>query len=180
MKRRRAYNQLEVADGTTLFRGTEVELKEILNRIQQESESQGLKCNIGKTKVMIVDRANDLRVSDVLCDSKRKIISYIQHTNKEGGDSSAEIQRILLVKEAFTKLTAIWKDRAITRNTKLSLFLVQLLQVIVNGIDNSIIKVEDQRRMHLKCELTEKCSVFHGKKKDDEQLDYKQKIASRI
>ena len=45
-------NNLRYADDTTLMAESEVELKNLLMKVKEESEKVGLKLNIPKTKVM--------------------------------------------------------------------------------------------------------------------------------
>ena len=49
---RRNMNNLRYADDTTLIAENEKELKSLLKRVKEESESVGLKLNIQKTKIM--------------------------------------------------------------------------------------------------------------------------------
>ena len=48
----RNINQLRYADDTTLMAETEEELKSFLMQVKEESEKDGLKLNIQKTKIM--------------------------------------------------------------------------------------------------------------------------------
>ena len=50
---RRNINNLRYADDTTLISDSEVELKSLLMKVEEESEKVGLKLNIQKTKIMI-------------------------------------------------------------------------------------------------------------------------------
>ena len=49
---RRNINNLRYADDTTLMAETEEELKSLLMKVKEESEKDGLKLNIQKTKIM--------------------------------------------------------------------------------------------------------------------------------
>ena len=49
---RRNINNLRYADDTTLIAESEEELKNLLMKMKQESETAGLKLNIQKTKIM--------------------------------------------------------------------------------------------------------------------------------
>ena len=51
-------NNLRYADDTTLMAESEEELKSLLMKVKEESEKDGLKLNIQKTKVMASSRAN--------------------------------------------------------------------------------------------------------------------------
>ena len=49
---RRNINNLKYADDTTLMAQSEEELKSLLMKVKEESEKDGLKLNIQKTKIM--------------------------------------------------------------------------------------------------------------------------------
>ena len=49
---RRNINNLRYADNTTLMAESEGELKSLLMKVKEESEKDGLKLNIQKTKIM--------------------------------------------------------------------------------------------------------------------------------
>ena len=49
---RRNINSLRYADDTTIMAESEEELKSLLMKVKQESEKDGLKLNIQKTKIM--------------------------------------------------------------------------------------------------------------------------------
>ena len=49
---RRTINNLSYADDTTLMAESEDELKSLLMKVKEESERDGLKLNIQKTKIM--------------------------------------------------------------------------------------------------------------------------------
>ena len=52
---RRNINSLRYADDTTLMAESEEKLKSLLMRVEEESETPGLKLNIQKTKIMASD-----------------------------------------------------------------------------------------------------------------------------
>ena len=49
---RRNINNLRYADDTTLMKESKEELKSLLMKVKEESETPGLKLNIQKTKIM--------------------------------------------------------------------------------------------------------------------------------
>ena len=49
---RRNINNIRYADNTTLMTESEEELKNLLMKVKEESEKDGLKLNIQKTKIM--------------------------------------------------------------------------------------------------------------------------------
>ena len=71
---RRNINNLRYADDTTLMAESEEELKSLLMKVKEESETVGLKLNIQKTKIMAsgpitswqIDRETVERVTDLI------------------------------------------------------------------------------------------------------------------
>jgi len=49
----RNFNNLRYADGTTLMGESEEELRSVLMKVKEESEKDGLKLNIQKSKIMV-------------------------------------------------------------------------------------------------------------------------------
>ena len=101
---RRNINNLRYADDTTLMAESEEEWKLLLMKVKEESEKDGLKLNIQKTKIMAsgpitswhIDGKTMETVSDFIFLGS-KITAY--------GDCSQEIKRFLLLgRRAMTKL----------------------------------------------------------------------------
>ena len=118
---RRNINNLRHADNTTLTAESEEKLKSLLMKMKKENEKVGLKLNIQKTKIMasgpITSRKLDGETMEtvrdfVFCGSK--IIADL--------DCSCEIKRrLLLGRNAMTKLDSILKSRDVTLPTKVHL-----------------------------------------------------------
>ena len=71
----RNINNLRYADDTTIMAESEEELKSFLMKVKEESEKNGLKLNIQKTKIMAsgpitswqIDGETEETVSDFIC-----------------------------------------------------------------------------------------------------------------
>ena len=107
---------------------SEEELKSLLMKVKEESEKDGLKLNILKTKIMAsgsitsweIDGETVETVSDFIF-SGSKIIA--------DGDCSHEIKRSLLLgRKVMTNLDSIFKSRDITLPTKVCLVKVWFFQ----------------------------------------------------
>ena len=105
---------------------SEEELKSLLMKEREESETAGLKLNIQKTKIMAsspitswqIDGATMKRVTDII---------FLGSNITAYGDFSHEIKtRLLLGRQAMTKLNSALKSRDITLSTK-----VHLVKVVV-------------------------------------------------
>ena len=107
-------NNLRYADDTTLIAESEEELKSLLMKLKEETETVGLKLNIQKTKIMAsgpitswqIDGETVKTVSDfIFCGSKITA----------DGDCSHEIKRCLLLRrKIMTNLDSILQSRDIT------------------------------------------------------------------
>ena len=100
---------------------SEEELKSLLMKVERESEKDGLKLNIQKTKIMasgpIPSWQIDWEIMAIVTD-------FILLGSKitAGGDCSHEIKRCLLLgRKAITNLDSILKSRDITLPTKVHL-----------------------------------------------------------
>ena len=107
----RNINNLRYADDTTLMAESEEELKNILMKVQKESEKVGLKLNIQKTKITAsghitswkIDGETVETVSDLILGGGSKITANC--------DCSHEIKRrLLLGRKVMTNLDSILKS----------------------------------------------------------------------
>lgn len=106
---RKIYN-LRYAEDTTLLAAFEDEMVTLLERIDKASEEHSLKINTSKSKVLVVDRANEnqpnnRRISGI--ETVENLI-YLGVRITNTGDCDGEIRRrITLAKTALAKLTRI-------------------------------------------------------------------------
>ncbi|KMQ86696.1 endonuclease-reverse transcriptase [Lasius niger] len=132
----RKISNLRYADDTTLLAASEDELVRLLERIDKASKEDGLKINASRSKILVVDGANknqpnNRRISRIET-VENLIYLAVQITNT--GDCEGEIRRrIILAKTALAKLTRIWRDRGISKSTKMRLirslvFIIKTLQ----------------------------------------------------
>ena len=107
---RRNINNLKYADDTTLMAESEEELKSLLMKVKEESEKDGLKLNIQKTKIMASSPITSWQI-----DGEKMEIIFLGSKITEDGDCSHEIKRhLLLGRKAMTNLDSILKSRDIT------------------------------------------------------------------
>ena len=116
----RQINNLRYADDTTLLANSLDEMSEILNRVKLESEAKGLKLNVTKTKYMIVGDASNSSLSvDGQEVEKISDFNFLGAVITNEGGCSIEIRRrTAMARSEMIKLSNIWKDRGITKNTK--------------------------------------------------------------
>ena len=121
------------SDDTTLMAENEEELKSLL--MKEESEKDGLKLNIQKTKIMASGLATSWEI-----DGKTvgKVSDFIFWGSKitADGDCSLEIKRhLLLGRKVMTNLDSILKRRDITLPTKVRLVKAMVFSVVMYGCE---------------------------------------------
>ena len=92
----RNINNLRYADDSTLMAESEEELKSLLMKVKVESEKDGLKLNIQKTKIMASDPITSWQTDGVTVET---VADFILGGSKitADGDCSHEIKRCLLL-----------------------------------------------------------------------------------
>ena len=124
-------------DTLTLMAESE-ELKSLLMKVKEESETVGLKLNIQKMKIMasgpIISRQIDGKTVADFIFGGSKITA--------DGDCSHEIKRrLLLGRKVMTNLDSILKSRDITLLTKVRLVEAMVFPVVTYGCESWIVKV---------------------------------------
>ena len=108
----RNINNLRYADDTTLMAKCE-ELKILLMKVKEESEKDGLKINIQKTKIM---ESGPITSWEIEGETMETVTDFIFWGSKitADGDCSHEIKRCLLLGiQAMTNLDSILKSKAL-------------------------------------------------------------------
>ena len=103
----RNINNLRYADDTTLMAESEEDLKSLLMKVKEESETVGLKLNIQKTKIMASGPITSWEIDG------ETVSDFIFLGSKitADGDCSHEIKRCLLLgRKAMTKLDRVLKN----------------------------------------------------------------------
>ena len=91
----RNINNLRYADDTTLMAESE-ELKSLLMKVKEESETVGLKLSIQKTKIMASDSITSWQIDGGTMETVRDFIFLVSKITADG-DCSHEIKRHLLL-----------------------------------------------------------------------------------
>ena len=110
----RNINNLRQADDTTLMAESEEELKSLLMKVKEESETAGLKLNIQKTKITASGPITSWQTDE---ETMQTVIDFVFLGSKitADGDCSHEIRRCLLLgRKAMTNLDHVLKSRDIT------------------------------------------------------------------
>ena len=135
---RRNINNLRYADDTTLMAESEEELKSLLMKVKEESETVVLKLNIQKMKIMasgpITSWETDGETVEIVSD-----FIFLGSKITADGDCSHDIKR-LLGREVMTNLDSILKSRDITLPTKVYLVKTKVFPVVMYGCESWTIK----------------------------------------
>ena len=109
---RKNISNLRYTDDTTLMAESEEELKNLLMKVNEESEKVGLKLNIQKTKIMASGPITSWQIDGETVETVRDILQGSKIT--ADGDCSHEIKRhLLLARKTMTNLDSILKSRDI-------------------------------------------------------------------
>ena len=114
----RNINNLRYADDTTLMAESKEEIKNLLMKVKEESEKAGLKLNIQKTKILVLDPITSWQIDG---ETMETVTDFIFWGSKiiANGDYSHEIKRCLLPgRKAMINLDSILKSTNITLPTR--------------------------------------------------------------
>ena len=132
----RNINNLRYADDTTLMAESKEELNSLLMKVKEESEKDGLKLNIQKTKIMasgpiISWQIDGETVADCIFGGSKITVN---------GDCSHEIKRCLFLgRKVMTNLDVL-KSRDIIWPTKVRLVKAMVFPVVMNGFASKTIR----------------------------------------
>ena len=131
----------------------EEELKSLLMKVKEESETVGLKLSIQKMKIMASGPITSWEID------RETVSDFILGGSKitADGDCSHEIKRRLLFgRKAMTNLDDILKSRDITLPTKVHLVKAMVFPVVMYGCESwTVKKVEHWRIDALNCGVGE-------------------------
>ena len=133
----RNINNLRYADDTTLMAESEEELKSLLMKVKEKSETVGLKLNIQKTKIMASGPITSWEIDG---ETVKTVSDFIFLGSKitVHGDCSHEIKKhLLLGRKVMTNLDSILKSRDITLPKKVCLVKAMVFPVGIYGCEES-------------------------------------------
>ena len=118
---------------------SEEELKSLLMKVKEESETVGLKLNIQKTKIMASSPITSWQIDG---ETVETVSNFILRGSKIiACDCSHEIKRgLLLGRKVITNLDSILKSRDITLPTNVRLVKSIIFPVVMYGCESWTIK----------------------------------------
>lgn len=148
-------NNLRYADDTVLLTSTAEELAELVQKLKIESESFDLKINMSKTKIMIIDRANNNNTDITHIDGYEVVSQYIYLgalITNDGACTKEINRRCEMARQTVRELQKTWMDSDITLNTKKQIIKTLVFPVLLYGSESWTIKKQDRRKIDA-CEL---------------------------
>ena len=146
----RRFSNLRFADDTLLIANSAEELLEFLQRLEEESRNYGLRINVAKTKVMIVDRntENQRRPRKIGNFEVVDNFIYLGSVLHNSGSCEFEIKRrIEIARSAMIKMTKIWKDRNITKKTNIHLVNALIFPIFSYASETWVIRASERKRI---------------------------------
>ena len=122
-------------------------LKSLLMKVKEESEKDGLKLNIQKTKIMASGPTTSWQIDGETIETVTDFI-FLSSKITADGDCSHEIKRCLLLgRKVMTNLDSILKSRVITLPTKVHLVKAMVFPIVMYGCKSWTIKKAECRRI---------------------------------
>ena len=112
------------------------ELKILLMKVKEESETAGSKLNIQKTKIMASGTITSWQINGKKVETVTDFI-FLGSKITVYGDCSEKIKRCLLLgRKAMINLDSILKSRDITLLTKVSIIRAMVLPIVMYGCES--------------------------------------------
>ena len=119
-----------------LWQKCEEELKNLLMKVNEQSEKVGLKLVIQKMKIMVSSPITPWQIDGETMEKVRDFI-FLGSKITADGDCSHEIKRLLLLRrQAMTNLDSILKSRDIIFLTKVYVVKAMVLPVVMFGCES--------------------------------------------
>ena len=139
----RNINKLRYADDTTLMAESEDDLKSLLMKVKEESEKDGFKLNIQKTKVMASGPITSWQIDG------QTVTDFTLGGSKITADvdcSQEGKRRLLLGRKVMPNLDSVLKCRDITLPTKVHLVKALVFPAVTYGCESWTIKKAERQR----------------------------------
>ena len=140
-------NNIRYVDDTTLMAESKEELKCLLMKLKEESETVGLKLNIQKTKIMASGPITSWEIDE---ETVETVSDFILGGSKITADGfcSHEIKRCLLLgRKVMTNLDSIFKSRDINLPTKVHLVKAMVFPVVMYGCESWTVKKAERQKI---------------------------------
>ena len=132
----RNINNLRYADDTTLMAESKEELKSLVMKMKEESETAGLKLNIQKTMIILSGPITSWQIDGEKMETLADFI-FLGSKITMDDEYNHEIKKYLLLeRKAMTNLDSVLKSRDITLPTKVHLVKAMVFPVVMYGCES--------------------------------------------
>ena len=143
-------SDLRFADDIVLMAESANDLQVLVDRVQDSSCNFGLKINFAKTEVQAISKQKINRcitINETKLKQVKEFI-YLGGTISEGGSITKDIQHgIGKALGAVQALHKIWRSKEITNSTKVELYEVLILSILLYGAETWTLKKVDANRL---------------------------------
>ena len=123
------------------------ELKNLLMKVEEESENVGLKLNIQKTKIMAFSPMTSWQIDGETVETMADFIFLGSKIPADGDCCHETKRRLLLGRKVMTNLDSILKSRDITLSAKVHLVKAMVFPVVMYGCKSWTIKKAECQRI---------------------------------
>ena len=127
-------------------------LQDLVDRANRSSKRAGLSLNAKKPKVLKILSGGDnddekIFVNGEALENAKEFTHLGVSINSSYNDSPEVKKRIAITKSTTTALTTIWKDRSISKKTKIRLLNALVFPIASYGCETWVLKKSDKRRL---------------------------------
>lgn len=140
-------NNLRYADDTTLLAEGEDSLKRMIDRIREESLKAGLRLNVSKTKIMSTGKETNIEVDGEKIEEVESFMFLGSRIDKDASCEGDIRLKIAKARTAMLDLTKIWKDRDISRQTKIRIAKAMVFPIAMYGCESWTMRQSDRERI---------------------------------
>ena len=143
-------SNLRFADDIVILAESANGLQNLVDKVYENSSNLGLKINIAKTEVQVIGKKENhikININGTTLKQVENFI-YLGGTISQKGSCTEDIKsRIGKALGAVQKLQPIWKAQDIQEDTKVELYRVLVLSILLYGAETWTLKKEDENRL---------------------------------
>ena len=145
----RTITNLRFADAIDVLAGSEQELAQLVERIDQTSRAYGIEIIAEKTKLM-TNNINGIHKEIKASGQKLQNVTnfkYLGAIISDAGSKADILSRIAQCTTTMTRLKPIWNDRNITLGSKVRLMRTLVISILLYACETWTLTIELQRRI---------------------------------